>query len=171
MANAWDRLAAESDEEFTAFVRFRDNKPPRKVLRDSTVPTAKLAAWYRQHDWQARAVAWDMHLDGIRQAEFEEATRDDAKQVAAEHRLILKDARELVQLEIAKYLRTSQESEAHGLLKPGELTKLLEAMIKFDRLVRDQSTSKEETILDLKNLDVDELRQLADLESKARGAQ
>lgn len=167
--NVWDRQDGEPDDAWTAFVEFRDSKPPRRVMRVGGVGLGKatVSKWARDHQWFDRAAAWDRHLDQIRQRELEGLQQQNAQEVSAEHKRILQNARELADREIEKYLAASKTSDMPGMIKASELIKLMEQVVKLDRLTRGDTTENHGVEVDLSNLTPEELRQFLDLSRKA----
>lgn len=166
---AWERQPGDTDESWHAFVAFRDAKPPRRLLgRPGTGPTVQLSKWYREGGWRERAAAYDAYMDHVMLQEREDFLRQTAKDISVEHMQVLQTARSLVQRELDKFLKASQESEAIGMVSPGQLNAMMENMVKLDRLVRDQSTENVETGMDLSQLSVEELKALKELSLKAR---
>jgi hypothetical protein len=171
-SNPWDRQTQDTDESWPAFQIFRDMRRPRTLYLapgNVRVPIELARKWHRDHDWKTRVDAFDEYLDDLRTQEVEALTKQSAAEVVAEHMATLKSARELVAREIEKLLGMSKESE-NTALRPRELTSLLEAVIKYDRLIRDQSTEKTETSLDLSKLSIDELKTLEQLHRKIEGS-
>jgi hypothetical protein len=89
------------------------------------------------------------------------------------------DARERARAQLLRNVRTpvqtsvrantvSRQSDMHGLLRPGEIARLTEVAIKFDRLLRGESTENVATAasVDLSGLSLDELRALSEIQRK-----
>lgn len=167
---AWERQETDTDDSWVAFVAFRDMKAPRRLLtvavNGSRLPTAKLSEWYRAHAWKERADAYDRHMDRVVLEEREALLRQTSKEISAEHMTMLHAARELVQRELDKWLQASRETEAQGLLKVSDVNRLLENVVKLDRLIRDQSTEQVTVEMDLSKLTPEELKQLRTLREK-----
>lgn len=125
----------------------------------------KVSVWFREHFWKARVVEWDKHLDEIRQYVQEEQLAQHVQAVTAEHMAMLANARDIVAREMEKLLATVRESPAETL-KVRDLIRLAETVIRGDRLVRDQTTEKVETQMDLSHLSEAEL---AEIERKLTG--
>lgn len=168
--NSWERQDYDTEESWACFQVYRDQRPPRRLALTPGgvfVDPAKLRTWYKDHAWGARVEAYDRWVDEVLLEEREALLRQSAQAITIEHMTALGDARELASRELSKYLEASRATDAFGLLKPRELTALLETVIKYDRLIREQSTERTETKFDLSGLDVSELRELEALTKKA----
>lgn len=163
--NLWERQPSDTEESWEAFKSFRDAKPPRKLFRPG-VPTGKTSEMYRDHNWKARVEAFDIYMDQKAVEERRQIVGMKAKEIAEEHMIILTRARKIVSRELDKLLEASNSDDMAGTIKPSELTKLLEAVIKFDRLVRGESTEKTDTGVDLSKLSLDELREFEKMQRK-----
>lgn len=170
--NPWDRREDEDDEAFLWWQAYRDALPPRRLERVRTAVPGKVAptlqtllGWYNAHAWRERAGLWDAHLDQIRQKERESIIGQGAKELAARDMALINEASELVSRELDKMLRTSMQSEAETL-KPSELNKLLENVIKLGRLQRGETTEKVETSFEPSNLTDEEIKKLYELKAK-----
>lgn len=163
MPNLWERQPIDTDESFKAFCTYRDQIPPRRFR--GLGPTATIAEWYRDHGWRERIAAYDAWLDSIMLREREEALKKAARNQGTEHALLLVEAREFLGLELAKFLKTSKEHEIQNL-RPHEMIRLLEQVIKLERLVQGETTENVSQQVDLSKLSVEELRQLEALHRK-----
>lgn len=165
----WERQDAESEEAWAAFRTYRDMPADaRMITRAATRSTATLSKWFNEHGWNQRCRAYDAKFDQIRVDEREAMYRRSAQQIAIDHMLMLSDARELVQREIAKWTEASRSSPMHGLVKVADITKLFDMVVKLDRLIRGETTenvgSKD---LNYANLSPEELDTLNTLLDKA----
>lgn len=83
----WERQPGETAKQFAAFVQYRDLPPNERTVRraweiatgrgrDETGPRRQIPGyvreWAGQHQWGARAEAWDRHLDRQAQAVLEQ---------------------------------------------------------------------------------------------------
>lgn len=172
--HSWDRQPFDTDESFVWFQAFRDALPPRQLGRLRTASPGKiipplqvLLDWYTTHFWRDRVADWDTHLDHIRQEEREEIVGQTAKEQAARDQSLIHEARELVSRELNKMLITSMSNDAETL-KPGELNKLLENVIKLGRLTRGETTENVGSQFDLSTMTVEDLRKLRELQEKSK---
>lgn len=165
----WERRDTESDREWEAFRVYRDMRKPRSILRAAPVASVTLAEWSKRHEWAARVRAYDRHVEKIRLSERDALIQQDEAELTANRLELIRDAQELVQLELAKLLHMSRRSgEAPLSLNLSQLTRLFEAAIKCERLVRGESTEKIEVeTSDFDSLSLDELRTLEELMRKA----
>lgn len=168
MSEIWTRVETDTDESWDAYVKYRDSRHPRKLYRVGAGAPAKLLELFNRHNWQARVAEYDRHCDAIRIAERDAIIAQDERDVVAGQYHMLADAKDLVARELQKYLWTSQETEMHGLLKPSELAKLMDVTLRYDRLVRGESTDILKVEQDLSALSLEELRTLEALYVKAK---
>lgn len=167
----WERQPGEPDDCFNAFRYYRDMPMPRQALRASPmVGTNTLWQWCNKWSWIARASQYDDHISDLAIAEREALVKQSARDIQVQHMGILQGARELLEREVAKYLAISREAKGPSLLKPAELSKLLDSVVKLDRLVRGETTENVAPTEDLSNLSVDDLRVMRELKQKAKGA-
>jgi hypothetical protein len=140
----WERQPYDTDESWPVFQAYRDQRAPRRGLlvfsRGRAVDPVKVAGWSRTHFWMQRAAEFDRHLDGIAVAEREAIIRQTSGEVTAEHRGILADLREVAMREANKLLAAVKDS-AMEVVKPRELTKLVEQVIRLERLTLGETTS------------------------------
>jgi len=74
MPEPWEQQENESNTAYAAFAVFRDLMPPRQVTTAFRVwrndPKARTSGtwqlWQKQYQWDARAVAYDHHVDKVR---------------------------------------------------------------------------------------------------------
>lgn len=165
----WERQASESDEAWLSFRAYRDMVPDeRKITNAAAKSTATLSKWYRDHNWEERVRAHDAKFDKIRIEEREQIYRRKAREIAIDHMVMLSNARDLVARELNKFAEVSRETDAIGLVKVAELTKLFELVVKLDRLVRGETTENVgSTAIDYSALDPEELDKLNELLEKA----
>lgn len=175
-AAPWERLPCDTEDSWPAFVAYRDALPPRKLLRPGsagakgiTAPTSQIATWYKEHSWRERVAAYDSHLDAIRREEREGLLAVSERDSCAAHMSMLADARELVSRELSYLVESARKTDMPGLLKPGDLNKMLDSVVRLERLLRGQATDRTENgpTLDYSKLSLDELRTLEALQRKA----
>ncbi len=165
----WERRDTEDEECFAAFVAYREMAPDeRRIAGASTKRHTTVEKWYREHEWAARVRAYDAVFDKQRTAERLEVHRRKSAEVAADHMMVLADARELFAKEIAKLLEASRGSPMHGLIKVNDLIKLGSMVITMDRLLRNQTTENIGTTdVDYLKLSPDELDTMNELLERA----
>jgi len=139
----WERQPYDTDESWPVFQAYRDQKPPRRGLlvsfRGRPVDPIKVARWFREHFWGERVAEWDRHLDAIRVSEMESALAKSTREAMADHVQLVEQAKEIASRELEKLLATVKDS-AVEVLKPRDLTRLLDSTIKLDRLIRGETT-------------------------------
>lgn len=166
----WEQQPEESPEAWLAFRAYRDMPPnERQIRRAGTAPATTLSRWYRDHNWRQRVLAFDAVFDRIRVEERETVFRKSARDMEIDHIVALADLRDLFTREVSKLNEASRNSpEMPGLIKPGELIKMAEVVIKLERLARGQTTENVGTTdLDLSGLTLDEVCALQALMTKA----
>jgi len=166
----WERQPGEPDICFTQFRYYRDMPLPRKILGVRDGSTADKWEWSSKWSWVSRATAYDDHISTLAIKEREETVKQQARDIGAEHMKILHGLREVLERETGKWmarLRTSENS-TEPTMKPNELLKLADTVIKLERLVQGETT---ENIgapkTDLSALSPEELSQLLALYKKA----
>lgn len=164
----WERQDGESELAYEAFRGYVLQTPPRRMAHASVKHSAaELSKLYNEWRWEERALAYDRHVDRIRMAEREKLISQDEKDRLAKWMVVLETTGEVLSREMAKLLRDSQQSVASGLIKPGDLNKLLNTWITMQRLIHGQSTENVATVDPaLEKLTVEELRELQRLHAK-----
>ncbi len=167
--DAWERQAGEGEDAWTRFRAYRDSPTPRRLQRPGAGNYQTLHKLAEEWRWFQRCEAYDRHFDKIKQQEIEVWTRQRAKDVIAEHRAILQDARDLCAIEVNRMLERAKASTVDGNIKPAELLKLMEVVFKYDRLSHDQSTENQGVVAteaNLEHMTIDELREAQALAQK-----
>lgn len=140
---SWTRQVGEPEPEWEAFKSYRDQCPPRALSRIRGVPSADTSRWMRNWRWIERCEALDRHIDEISLKVRERETEAAAVDLAAKHLNFLTTGMKLVQGELDKYIRLSEEEDwanSPGPMKPTELIKLAEVVSKYYRLFAGFST-------------------------------
>jgi len=155
----WERQEAEPDDAWTAFRMYRDQMTGPGATRSYARLGVRLEtalAWMNKYQWKERCLAWDRHVDEIRQEEKTALLAQDAREVTASHMAMVATGKSLVSRELAKLDALSAKAgEAPGPFTLHALTRLAEVTVKLDRLVRGESTEKIE--VDLSKLTDEEL--------------
>ncbi len=162
----WERQTTETDDAWRAFKAFRDTVPPRRARSVIGFAHMTVSQWYNQYRWPERCDAYDRHLERVTLDERDRLLKQKASEVSAEHMGMLQSARHLAQYELDKLRTQSAESEV-PLLRPGEVFKLSEMVVKLDRLIRGESTESVEHNIDYSKLTTDEIRVMIELTKKA----
>jgi len=167
----WTRLDGETTEAFRAFTFYRDLPSHErtylkawKALR-GLPPGQKCEVpghfnrWSQQHQWMARAIAWDDEQDRLkrvaRQDEIEAMTRRHAQQLS-----LTMQGLTLPMIELAKRIRddpANNNLSDLGFLTILDMVKsrapILPALVQAERLARGMSTENVEqhtTVTDMK---------------------
>lgn len=160
----WDRQPYDSELSWRAFQTYRDRLPRSRaiVLDGRALNPIEVVAWMRDHFWIERCAEYDRHLDGLRQSEIEAVHAQSARDIAAEHMELAGSARAIAARELAK-LREASENSAYESLKPRDLIRLLDLVVKVDRLVRGESTESVDVrdLSSLSDADLEEIERIA----------
>ena len=157
-ARAWERQDGEEETEWLRFKAFRDAPRPRKVVRPGAGRTQDLYDLAGKWRWFERVAQFDRYMDRVHQAVIESFVKQDAKEIAAEHMSMLRDARELVSIEIARILERAKDSKIDGSIKVPDLIRLMDFVIAKDRLVRGESTENVQPVGNLSEMTIEDLR-------------
>lgn len=165
---AWERQDGEAELEYEAFKGYVYQTPPRRLAHASVRHgSAQLSELYNRWRWSERALAYDRHVQRIRDAERDALLKQDAKERMAKILGVLETTGEILSREVGKLLRDSLAAEASGLLKPSDINKLMNTWIVMQRLVNGESTENVSLNDDsLKALSVEELREFQRLRAK-----
>lgn len=177
----WQRRDDFGDtaESFPYFLAYRDCKgrtlerarrglDERSTVPGGVLPTmAKMREWHDAHQWAMRVAEYDMHMDKIRIEEREIALKRTEQERAAEQLQITDRITSTLQKEADKLDALSDGSDA-PVLKPAEILKGIETVVKTQRLVTDQSTENVKADIDLSGLSREALEELAEAEERAR---
>lgn len=161
---AWERQPYETNEAWVAFKDYRDQIPPRRQRATTNTPAAQVHRWYSDNFWKSRVEALDTHMDKAMMEEKEALWRQTARDVGAEHMALLGSARAIVMRELAE-----MRQRPAGSYRPADLTKLLEVVVKYDRLVRGESTETIATV-DLSGFTDEQLKEYDALNALAAEA-
>ena len=170
--NAWERQPGEGEEDWAKFLAYRDSSRPRRVVRPGIGNWGEEYRRANEWKWFQRVEALDNHVDRIRQKEIDAWNQQNAKEVAAEHMSLLKDAREIVAIELHRILERVKVNQIDGSIKPTEVFKLAEIVLKFDRLLRNQTTENvggmQISEANLEEMSLEDLRTAHELTKKMR---
>lgn len=146
-----------------ASVRFRPAQTNHHVPRDQAPTLQELNQWCIDHNWIERVAEYDKHLDHVHTQEVEGLVTESGRELAAKHLAMLQDAYQLAVEELQKFLRQSETLDAAPTLKMGDLNKLMENVVKLQRLVKGETTDSHEVRADLSKLSPEQLRQYLEL--------
>jgi len=165
--NAWERQDGEPETAYEAFKGYVYQVPPRRLAHSSAKhSTSELSSLYNDWRWAERALAYDRHVQRMRDEERDALLRQDEKERTAAQITLLKGLEEVANREIAKLIADTKNTEAFGLVKVSDLNKIVGQIIVMRRLIHGESTENVDVNVDLKKLSVDELRELQRLQAK-----
>ncbi len=107
-----------------------------------------------------------MHMDEIRTAERAAVEKLTAHEVALAHMTTLHDFQSVVMLEVDKFLKACQGTDM-PVLKPGELVKMMDLVVKYQRLIQGQTTEKIDTSIDVSKVSVEDMLKMQEILAKA----
>jgi hypothetical protein len=164
----WERQDEEPETAYTAFKGYVYQTPPRRLVHSSAVQgTAQLSSLFNEWRWAERALAYDRHVQKIRDAEREALIKEDEKTRMASQLTMIKGLQQIANREITKLLRDTERSEAFGTVRVSELNKMIAAAITLERLIRGESTENVGMVdVNVQKLTIDELRELQRLQAK-----
>jgi len=133
----WEKYPEESSTAFEAFQAYRDMGVDRsisavvKILKKNYSGIYK---FFKQWDWVNRADQWDRYLDQKKQEQSED-------QIAAMKFRQIEAAKKfwsLVDLELAKFLKSSETNKELMYLTPDQMCRLADFASKLERLNLDE---------------------------------
>jgi len=167
VVNAWERQDGEPEAAYEAFKGYVYQLPPRRLVHSSVKHgSAELSALYNDWRWSERALAYDRHVQKIRDEERDALLRQDEKERTASQIALLKGLEEVANRELAKLINDSKNTQVSGLVKVADLNKMVGQIILMRRLIHGESTENVDVNVDLKKLSVEELRELQRLQAK-----
>lgn len=172
---AWERQPGEGREAFVAFKAYRDLPPRDRSIDAAFAATCghqkgtKRAAgnwkrWSVEHEWVARAEAYDRHLRDVELAAQEEAIAQEAARWHERRRKqredeweartkLLEKVNQMLQLPVVEQVVTSPDGRT-VVVKPARWTlstvaQLLDTMAKLGRLAAEMDTAQQRADLRL----------------------
>lgn len=168
----WNRQPFDTDGGWAAFRVYLMVPLPRTVDMTrkacGTVSHYRIQQYMKDAHWKLRAAAFDNHVHATWQKTVATYIERTAKDYTAQHVELLNNASELAGREIKKYLDASKSTPAVGLVRVGELTKLISVTITLGRLVHGESTANLDISTNLDNMSVTEIKALKALQEKAK---
>jgi hypothetical protein len=175
----WDMRDDESEEAFAHFTVYRDLDPLERSIGAASALAGRarrvLETHSANHDWVARARAWDRRKDQARtNRQLTEIERMNDR-----HRAYAAELQDMATLElerrrgrIERAIKRAEESETgedpldvNPLPNPGAE---LERGIKLERLATGEATERTESSHDLSALSTEELKQFRELCRKVK---
>jgi hypothetical protein len=169
MAAPYDRLKAESDQSFAAFVVYRSlgsDRSTAKAALELGKSKALLDRWCSKHKWVKRCAAWDAHVDQrLREAETRELEKMRARQIS-----LASSLQGLGATELRKAL-SKANSNPSGTVSIKELIALIETGTKLERVNRGEPgeiVGHRDEEVDLTALSMEELKALKGMHQKLK---
>lgn len=129
----FDRQPRESDQHWAGFVAYRDLGLSRSVEK-AAIKIKKspghLFQVSRRWGWRVRVVEWDREVDRQNRSEALASIR----QMRRRHLKLSEGMQRLALLELEKLIAAAEKQASAGQLTPGDITRLVEAATKIDRL-------------------------------------
>jgi len=161
----WHRQPGEPEAAYLKFKDFLDAPRPRRLIRPGVGHTQSICDLSNEWRWHERVEAYDTHWQRVRDREVESFIKQEAREIAAEHMAVLRDLRELVAIHVERKLKDARTIEISDA-KLSDLARLVDLVIKGDRLIRGESTENHAKVADLSGLTLEELRAAEDLAAK-----
>ena len=157
----------DTPESWLFFRAYRDAKGSRALsrirycgwengARVGTPTLDQMLTWYKAGKWSTRAMKWDAHLDTLRTEESELIARKTAADAELDHKRLLDTLGQTAQIEADKALGKAASTD-EATMRQGDLTKLVDQVIKGERLIHGQVTERVERKVDLSGLSPEEL--------------
>lgn len=165
----WHRMPGEPESAYLKFEEFLRAPRPRRLIRPGVGRHQSICDMAAEWQWFARVDAFDKHWQEVRDREIEAFVKQDGREMATEHMAMLRDARELASIHIERQLRTARELEFSDA-KLSDLTRLLDVVVKLERLQAGQSTQNHAQVTDLSGMSLEDLRKMEELATKLEAA-
>lgn len=130
----WSRQPHETENAFAAFILFRDQTPPRSIVRLADdlgrVKAQQYYRWSSQWNWPSRVNAWD----GYYQQERDRISIAEAREMNARHAMLAK----AMSAKVAARVQALDPTE----LSPGEVGRWMQVISMVERLARGEATER-----------------------------
>lgn len=171
LSEPWARQPFEDDRAWALFSAYLATpagaRSIREIAQRHNVPWTQVEILALEHGWEVRAGLWDENLDRLRRETIEREVQEDARSRASRHLRTLRKASDIVEAELNRRL----ELVANGgpvLMSDANVSRLLERVIKLERLVAGDQDPATDVNISLDGLSVDELRNLREIQEKVR---
>ena len=165
----WDQLVGEPAYAYEAFASYRDAPTPRpapdKFASMHGLKMAETLHFAHRFQWQQRAKSYDKHFEKIREEHRIEAIRGSVGEVEAAHLEIMRAARNVLHIEVLKLIRESQNSP-RSILRSGDLFRLLDYVVKNDRLLAGKATTIVESPIDFESMSDEDFNRLEEITTR-----
>lgn len=160
----------ESPDQYEAFEHYRDAGPRLRSLADTAralrLSYGTVNAWAREKGWAERVLAFDGHRIAQR-AELARAREQEQDQAWAEKRSeLLERWHSLLKEELVRFEASLRKRS--GSMRPNELTRALDILIKYSNLANGDATERIDVPLDLSNHTPEQLEALEALRALQR---
>lgn len=151
----WDQLVGEPTYAYEAFASYRDAPTPRpgpdKFAAMHGLKMSETLHFAHKFQWAQRAKSYDKYFEKVREYHRIEAIKVSVGEVEAAHIEIMRAARNVLHVEALKLIRESQNSP-RSILRPGDLFRLLDYVVKNDRLIEGKATTIVESPIDYESM-------------------
>ena len=147
----WNRQPIDTEDIWAAWRRYLmlpQPREPKALARRLGCKLREAEALMIEGVFVGRAEKFDAWVMGLWEDKVKEIVTASAEHYSERHTRLLAMSLELAGHELEKLLLTSKSTTANTLKVP-EVTKLLEGMIKLERLVHDESTENVATKIQL----------------------
>lgn len=164
----WSRQPGESETEYAKFEEYMNQTKPRVLRRPGNGGHIELQRTFRERKWAERVEALDVWMQSVLDYEMEGFLKETAKARAARHLAFLHDALSLVEMEFARLRARAEAGNHDGVIKPADLIRLSELVVKLRRLEFGESTENvgPAVTVDLSKMSLEELRTMKELAAK-----
>ena len=129
----WEKRKDESSKAYKFFVKYRDGGPLQtiqKIADDHKQHSSTLMHWSSCYNWVKRKDAWIAY----KQKNADKKLVDDFVRMRKRQMGVVNNLYLIVENEIQKYLALSQKGKKTPIVKPDNLVKMLEFLMKIERL-------------------------------------
>lgn len=167
MPNLWEQQPKESSKAFSVFVAYRDLGLRRScgaVARKLSMNSSSVLELSKRHRWQERVKAWDAYVDKENQNDQVHAVK-----IMKERQIALALKAQEAASNGLNILLEQINSDAHHMMRPDSLAKLLDMGCRLERINRDEPEQNLEIMQQssFANLSLPEMEELRRLLTKA----
>jgi len=129
----WEKRKDESSKAYKMFVEYRDGGAKQtisKMSKEHTQHINTLMRWASAYSWGKRRDAWVAY----QQKKADKKIVDAYAKMRERQMDVVDNMYLIVENEIQKYLLLSQKSKKNPIVKPDSLVKMLEFLVKLERL-------------------------------------
>lgn len=142
---AWERQPNETDKEFGHFKTYRDWLPLHDrsfaaVARKVKSSPATISNTAARCLWADRATAYDAYKDKQEREEAEKTRLEAVRKMQENHLALAQNMQLLAATELKKIMDRAKQHAKRTILTPQQVTKLIDAGTKLERLTRGEPT-------------------------------